>query len=249
MVDREDDVKLGLRTSAIFFGAYDVFAVMLCYAIFLVTLALVGVFWAYGKYYYLGLLAAAGIAAYHYVLIRGRTREGCFKAFRHNNWIGLVIFLGIFLRSTNAPMTNFTFEDTLTQIGLGYLFLFALGHVRLMWQWLALILILIGYWALFALWLLPGPEFDFKAVNGLSEAERPTGFAAHWDKNTNPAWEFDKWFLNQFPRPKPFTHNRGGYATLSFIPTLGTMILGLITGRWLRKAAPKIPMKKLLVAG
>ena len=97
MVDRDDDAKLGLKTSALFFGEYDVIAVMSCYAAFLVIFALVGVFWAYGKYFYLGLLAAAAICAYHYFLIRGRTREGCFKAFRHNQWIGLVIFIGIFL--------------------------------------------------------------------------------------------------------------------------------------------------------
>ena len=60
------------------------------------------------------------------------------------------------------------------------------------------------------------------------------GFAGHWSKNTNLAWAFDNWFLNLFSRPRPFTHNGGGYATLSFIPTLGTMILGLIAGRLLR---------------
>ena len=97
MVDRDDDEKLGLKTSALFFGDKAVIAVMFCYAAFLVIFALVGVFWAYGKYFYLGLLAAAAICVYHYFLIRGRTREGCFKAFRHNHWIGLVIFIGIFL--------------------------------------------------------------------------------------------------------------------------------------------------------
>ena len=61
-----------------------------------------------------------------------------------------------------------------------------------------------------------------------------TGFAAHWNKNSNLAWAFDTWFLNLFPREKPFAFNRGGYATLSFIPTLGTMILGLIAGGVLR---------------
>ncbi len=61
-----------------------------------------------------------------------------------------------------------------------------------------------------------------------------TGFAAHWNKNSNLAWAFDTWFLNLFPREKPFMYNGGGYATLSFIPTLGTMILGLIAGGVLR---------------
>jgi heparan-alpha-glucosaminide N-acetyltransferase len=153
----------------------------------------------------------------------------------HATWRAVVlIFLGIFLRSIGQSQTNFTFEDTLTQIGLGYVFLFALGHVRERWQWLALIVILIGYWGAFALYPLPGPDFDYKAVNGLPEQDRPTGFAAHWDKNTNAAWAFDQWFLNLFPRKQPFIANSGGYATLSFIPTLGTMILGLIAGGWLR---------------
>ena len=60
------------------------------------------------------------------------------------------------------------------------------------------------------------------------------GFAAHWNKNTNLAWSFDRWFLNLFPRANPFLNNGGGYSTLSFIPTLATMLLGLIAGDWLR---------------
>jgi len=97
MVDRDDDRKLGLKTSAILFGPADVAIVMLCYLAFLLVMAGVGVFWAYGRFYYAGLGAAALLAAWHYRLIRGRTREGCFKAFLHNNWIGAVIFAGIVL--------------------------------------------------------------------------------------------------------------------------------------------------------
>ncbi len=150
----------------------------------------------------------------------------------------ILIWLGVFLRSVGKPQANYTFEDTLSQIGLGYLFLFALGHVRALWQWVAFALILLGYWSAFALHPLPGPDFNYKAVSGLPIELRPTGFAAHWDKNTNTARDFDAWFLNVFPREKPFTHNRGGYATLSFIPTLATMILGLIAGGWLRTSSP-----------
>jgi len=72
---------------------------------------------------------------------------------------------------------------------------------------------------------------------------------AHWNKNANFGNEFDQWFLNLFPRTKPFIANEGGYLTLSFIPTLGTMILGLIAGRWLRTNAPRIPFRRLLLAG
>jgi len=95
MVDRDDDVKLGIRTSAILFGRFDVAVVMACYALFLAAMAGIGVWQRYGAPYYAGIAVAACIAAYHYRLIRARTREGCFKAFLHNNWIGAAIFAGI----------------------------------------------------------------------------------------------------------------------------------------------------------
>jgi predicted acyltransferase len=150
----------------------------------------------------------------------------------HAAWRSLVlILLGVFLRSIGAHQTNWTFEDTLSQIGLGYVALFLLGFRPMREQWAALVLILVGYWAAFALYPLSGPDFDYGKV-GASNAwpHLMTGFAAHWNKNSNPAWAFDTWFLNLFPREKPFAFNGGGYATLSFIPTLGTMILGLIAG-------------------
>jgi heparan-alpha-glucosaminide N-acetyltransferase len=176
----------------------------------------------------------------------------------HAAWRALVlILLGVFLRSIGAPRTNFTFEDTLSQIGLGYFFLFLLGLARPLWSWLALAAILVGYWGVFALYPLPGPDFDY-AVAGVPPnwPYNFTGFAAHWNKNTNAAWAFDRWFLNLFPRNTPFTYNKGGYSTLSFIPTLGTMILGLIAGRWLnggsspwRKVGSLILMGLLCLAG
>ena len=95
MVDREDDLKIGIRTAAITFGRYDVMAVMACYAIALALLAAAGPTWHAGPAYYAGLAAAAGIAGYHYVLIRGRERMACFKAFLHNNYVGAAIFAGI----------------------------------------------------------------------------------------------------------------------------------------------------------
>lgn len=135
----------------------------------------------------------------------------------------------------NSTQTYFTFEDTLTQIGLGYTFLFILGFYSQRVQVIALIILLVGYWAAFALYPLPGASFDY-AVAGVTPAWEHNlhGFAAHWNKNTNLAWAFDRWFLNLFPIEKPFTNNEGGYATLSFIPTLGTMILGLIAGNILK---------------
>jgi heparan-alpha-glucosaminide N-acetyltransferase len=159
----------------------------------------------------------------------------------HAFWrAAILILLGVFLRSVGQKQTNWMFTDTLSQIGLGYVFLFALGHLRVVWQWVAFAGILLVYWAVFALYPLPAPDFDYAAVSGLPAELRPQGFAQHWDKNTNAAADFDVWFLNQFPRSQPWTHkteNRGGYATLSFIPTLATMILGLIAGGWLRTPA------------
>jgi len=96
MVDRNDDAKLGMRTSALSLGAHDVPAVMLSYTLMLAILSGVGIILQMPVPYYLGLAAAWCMMLYHYFLIRGRTREGCFKAFRHNNWVGLAIFLGIF---------------------------------------------------------------------------------------------------------------------------------------------------------
>ena len=97
MVDRDDDLRLGIHSSALLFGQYDVAAVMACYGVSLAILAGVGDTLHLGLAYYLGLLVAAGIAAYHYTLIRQRRRESCFKAFLHNNWFGAAVFAGIAL--------------------------------------------------------------------------------------------------------------------------------------------------------
>ena len=95
MVDRDDDIHLGIHSSALFFGKYDVLAIMSCYAITLAILAYLGEILHLGITYNLGLLVAAGIAIYHYTLIRTRQRERCFKAFLHNNWFGAAVFGGI----------------------------------------------------------------------------------------------------------------------------------------------------------
>jgi len=95
MVDRDDDLRLGIRTSAIAFGRFDVLAVMTSYALCLAILALVGRQLDMGVTYYAAIAAAGAIAFYHWRLIRRRTREGCFRAFLHNHWFGLVVFAGI----------------------------------------------------------------------------------------------------------------------------------------------------------
>lgn len=173
------------------------------------------------------------------------------KLFGHAVWRAfLLAALGIFLRSMSSKMTNFTFEDTLTQIGLGYPLLFLLGFRPPKWQWAALGVILAGYWAAWAMYPLPGAGFDYQAVKVPADwPHHYTGLMAHWNKNANLGSAFDQWFLNLFPRVQPFVANGGGYLTLSFLPTLGTMILGLLAGNWLRAASPKVPMRQLLVAG
>ena len=95
MVDRDDDAKLGIRTSALTLGNWDVAAVTASYALMLALLAALGALRGLAWPHYAGLIAAAVMIAYHWRLIRTRSREGCFKAFRHNNWVGAAIFAGI----------------------------------------------------------------------------------------------------------------------------------------------------------
>jgi heparan-alpha-glucosaminide N-acetyltransferase len=193
-----------------------------------------------------------GVALPFSIASRIQKGQGFWRMFFHAVVRALIlIFLGVFLRSTGKGMTNFTFEDTLSQIGLGYVFLFLLGFARPVWHWVVFGLILVGYWALFALWPLPPDGFDLTSV-GVKPGwdHNYTGFFAHWNINTNPAAAFDRWFLNLFGREKEFVGNGGGYATLSFIPTLATMILGLIAGTWMKaELARYVLLGRLFVAG
>ena len=145
--------------------------------------------------------------------LRSRQRKG--ESFRrmlfHTIWRSLILIaLGIFLRSTDSPMTYFTFEDTLTQIGLGYTFGFLLTFARPRWQWISLAAILFGYWLAWALYPAPGANFDWAAVGVPADWHQHlfTGFAAHWNKNSNLGQAFDVWFLNLFPRPSRFALQR-----------------------------------------
>jgi heparan-alpha-glucosaminide N-acetyltransferase len=106
----------------------------------------------------------------------------------------LLVLLGVFLRSVNGPQTVWTFEDTLTQIGLGYVFLFLLGFRPARDQWIALGVILVGYWAAFALYPLPTEDFDYAKVGVSAEwlsQNQLSGFAAHWQKNSNLGAAFE----------------------------------------------------------
>ena len=205
-----------------------------------------------------GFSFLVGVALPYSIASRMAKGASFAQLFRHTLWRSFALAaLGVFLRSMNHSITYFTFEDTLSQIGFGYPFLFLLGYfsskVRsLKWVWVTLAIILVGYWLLWAVYPAAPANFDWPSVGVSAQwnaQHNYIGFAAHWNKNYNFGNRFDQWFLNLFPREHPFVYNEGGYLTLSFIPTLGTMILGLIAGRWLRDAGPKIPIKKMLLAG
>jgi predicted acyltransferase len=169
----------------------------------------------------------------------------------HAMWRSLaLIFLGILLRSLSRKTTYWTFEDTLTQIGLGYTFLFLLAFASLRVQIAVFVAILVGFWAAFVLYPLPA-GFDYAKVG--VPANWPhlySGFLAHFNKNANLSWAFDVWFLNLFPRESPFRFNSGGWSTLSFVPTLGTMMLGLWSGAWLKSnRATEEKIKWLVIGG
>ena len=171
----------------------------------------------------------------------------------------ILIGLGIFLRSKNYLTLNYTLIDVLAQIGLGYTFLFLLWNRPLKVQIGALVLILVGYWSLFAFWPLPDENFDaaYWNISEKTEDRAFEGFAAHWNYNANPGAYFDHWFYNQLPRPLdqegnpvPNKPNGGGYTVLNFIPALGTMILGLLVGGLLRSdRSDKEKMLRLIAYG
>ena len=193
----------------------------------------------------------AGAALPFSIASRAARGESWSRTLLHVIWrSAALIFLGIFLRSMGSPRTYWTFEDTLTQIGLGYTFLFLLACTSLRVQVMAFIAILVGFWAAFVLYPLPPEGFDYTQVG--VRADWPhlySGFLAHFNKNSNLSWAFDVWFLNLFPRAKPFLYNGGGWSTLSFIPTLATMMLGLWAGRWLKTSRSATDKLKGLVIG
>ncbi len=191
-----------------------------------------------------------GVVLPYSILNRKNSGQSFYKLIGHAAWRSFILIaLGIFLRSQYDSMTYFTFEDTLSQIGLGYTFLFILGFQSFRVQLIAFLVLVIGYWLAFALHPLPSTTFDYNAVNASKETILD-GFAGHWSKNSNLAWAFDRWFLNLFPREKTFVFNGGGYATLSFIPTIGTMILGLFAGQILiSDKSPNDKIKQFIIFG
>lgn len=151
--------------------------------------------------------------------------------------------LGMVLMGQHARFLN-----VLTQMGLGYVFVFLLLNRPFRTQLAVMFALLAGYWLLFALYPLPGPEAA--ARFGLKPGELLEGFRGHWSKHANVAGDFDRWLLNLFPQDKPFVSYVGGVQTLNFIPSIANMLLGVMSGQVLvsaRSGAAKL--RWLLVAG
>jgi heparan-alpha-glucosaminide N-acetyltransferase len=192
-----------------------------------------------------------GVAVPWSIANRRARGESFGKMFGHALWRALaLVLLAVFLTSASSKRTDWIFTNVLAQIGLGYPFLFLLAFTRPRTQWLAAFGILFAYWLAFALYPLPPANFDWKTVGVPENWPHLTGFAAHWDKNFNFAAAFDQWFLNLFPRETPFVFNRGGYQTLNFVPSLATIIFGLIAGQLLRSNLEITQkLKRLVLAG
>lgn len=159
----------------------------------------------------------------------------------------VLVLLGVFLRSLGRESTYWTLEDVVSQIGLGYVALFLLWNKPWQLQLGVAFGLLLVYWLLFACWPLPDASYDYAAVEGKVYYN---GFFAHWNKNAHPGHYFDQWLLNLFPRDDAFVANIGGYNTLNFIPSLSTMIFGLMAGDQLRNCpSANTNLKKLTGGG
>lgn len=191
--------------------------------------------------------------------------------FLHVLWRSFVLVaLGVFLSSNGAKQTNFTFVNVLSQIGLGYPLLYLLRERSQRTQLAAAAVILVGYWGWFANYTIPPQQLaevktaisdrDAKLVAAnrtiQSEPTPMTGIGSHWNKHVNAAAGADRKFLNAFPNEKEPFHgkafwiNDGGYQTLNFIPSLATMLFGLMAGTLLRSgASDSDKVKWLLKAG
>jgi predicted acyltransferase len=164
----------------------------------------------------------------------------------------VLILLAIFLSSQGSRRTNYVFTNVLAQIGLGYTFVFLVLGLKPRLQFAVAIAILIADWMLFAIFPAEHGRLFMGPMGVDLEGSYLPAFFAHWNKDLNVAAAFDRLFLNEFPRPngRPFVISPGGYATLNFVPSIPTMIFGVLAGELLRSsrsAAEKF--KVLLIAG
>lgn len=183
--------------------------------------------------------------------------------FVHVLWRSFVLVaLGVFLSSNWNKQTNFTFVNVLSQIGLGYPFVYLLLGRKPIIQLAAIAAILGGYWYYFYQYTVPPAEYEQihayldEVKHAKNEPQEFDGIAAHWNKHMNAAAAADRQFLNYFPSEKPewngkkFWVNDGGYQTLNFVPSMATILLGLMAGGLLRGAGDASrKLKQLFIAG
>ncbi|MBX7208704.1 MAG: DUF5009 domain-containing protein [Verrucomicrobiaceae bacterium] len=175
-----------------------------------------------------------GLAMAYSYARRSTAGDGFLKMLMHAIIRAVVlVLLAVLLTSNDRTMTQWSFTNVLGQIGLGYVFLFLLWTLGWEMQVAAIVIILAGYWWWFFWHSVPGAAFDGGAADKVGAAGVLQGFFSHWNAHTNAAADFDRWFLNLFPHKEPFRLNEGGYQTLNFVPSLATMLMGLVTGRYL----------------
>ncbi len=177
------------------------------------------------------------------------------KMLRHALWrSAILILLGIFLISDSLSSTSWSLMNVLTQIGLGYTFLFLFWRRRLRSQSLGAVFVLILTWMLYVLYPGAGVELPSGSPEVGVQPEWAQQYLAEvspaWHKNANVGHAIDGWLLNQLPRQEPFVYNGGGYATINFIPSLATMLFGLMVGGFLRShRSVQTKLRTLLAAG
>ncbi len=182
-----------------------------------------------------------GVALPYSMASRASQGQSGFVQFLHVLKRSLIlVLLGVFLSSEGKTHTNFTFVNVLTQIGLGYPIVWLLLKRKTWVQLTAAVVILAGYWYAFYQFPLPPAGFDPTTVGLPPDWPAYQGLAAHWNKGTNWAAAIDWKLMNFFPQydktgaPHPYEFNSGGYQTLNFVPSIATMIFGMMTGWLLR---------------
>jgi heparan-alpha-glucosaminide N-acetyltransferase len=190
--------------------------------------------------------------AYSYVR-RQAEGQSWGRMFGHACWRGVALaFLGIFLISNSRPSTEWSLMNVLTQIGLGYPFLFLLWGRSARVHAIAAAALLLGTWLLYTAWPTRGIDLaqgtPQVGVTATWAKEHLTGVGAAWHKNANAGHAIDLWLLNLLPRREAFVFNGGGYQTINFIPSLATMLFGLMCGELLRSSRTTAAKFRLLIA-
>ncbi|MGK0199034.1 MAG: heparan-alpha-glucosaminide N-acetyltransferase, partial [Yoonia sp.] len=191
-----------------------------------------------------------GVAAPYSYARRKELGQSWVRMFGHAaSRAAMLVLLGVFLQSQAADHTNWQFTNVLTQIGLGYLVVFLFCGKGSVTQITGIAVILIGYAGAFFIHV--GPESGLTLADlQMADSDVMPGMLAPYSMHINFAAGFDRWLLNLFPRMEPWLIHPGGYQTLNFIPSIATMLLGVLAGELLRgKDAPTVKFQKLLLAG